>query len=274
MHDCRLSGMASRSKQNGEQATPRCSALGENKICLTSRRMPALRKNHSGRAKADLNPILTDTGGHTRMATITISRHFGAGGATLGSRLAKRLGYRYVDDELIKEVARKTGVAESQVRTFEKSGTSKLMKLLDWVVSPEFIERHTSEKTLLTEERYVEEIKTILGGLHQKGNVVIVGRGANYALKGYPKTMHVFLVADMDHRVRFLCEKYHMTKSEAERAVKRSDMIRTRFLNCFSPEGNHDEPLLYTIILNMNDVTMDRAEDILVSLAQDIERTH
>jgi CMP/dCMP kinase len=206
------------------------------------------------------------------MATITISRYFGAGGATLGARLAKRLGYRYVDDELIKEVAKKTGVAASQVRTFEKSGTSKLMKLLDWVVNPEFIERHTSEKTRLTEERYVEEIKEILHGLHQKGNVVILGRGANYALKGYPGTMHVLLVAGVEHRVRFLCEKYNMTKYEAEGAVKRADMIRTRFLNCFSPEVSHDDPLLYTIVLNMNDVTVDRAEEILVSLALDMAK--
>jgi cytidylate kinase len=205
------------------------------------------------------------------MATITVSRHFGAGGATLGSILAKRLGYRYVDDELIKEVAKKAGVAPSQVRTFEKSGTSKLLKLLDWVVNPEFIERHVSDTGQLTEQRYVEEIKEALYKLHREGNVVIMGRGGNYALRGYHGTMHVLLVADEEHRVRFLCEKHHITKSEAERAVKRSDMIRTRFLNCFSPEGNHDDPLLYTIILNMNDVTLERAEDILVSLARDME---
>ncbi|MBN2034222.1 MAG: cytidylate kinase-like family protein [Deltaproteobacteria bacterium] len=206
------------------------------------------------------------------MATITISRHFGAGGTTLGSRVAKKLGYRYVEDELIKEVAKKTGVAASQVRTFEKSGTSKLMKLLDWVVSPEFIDRHTSEKTRLTEELYVEEIKEILQGLHQKGNVVILGRGANYALKGYPGTIHVLLVADMEYRVRYVRDKYKMTKYEAESAVKRADMIRTRFLNCFSPEGHHDDPLLYTVILNMNDVTVERAEEILISLARDMAK--
>lgn len=206
------------------------------------------------------------------MATITISRHFGAGGTTLGSRVAKKLGYRYVEDELIKEVAKKTGVAASQVRTFEKSGTSKLMKLLDWVVSPEFIDRHTSEKTRLTEELYVEEIKEILQGLHQKGNVVILGRGANYALKGYPGTIHVLLVADMEYRVRYVRDKYKMTKYEAESAVKRADMIRIRFLNCFSPEGHHDDPLLYTVILNMNDVTVERAEEILISLARDMAK--
>ena len=200
------------------------------------------------------------------MATITISRQFGAGGTTLGARLAKRLGYRYVDDELIKGVAEKVGVSPSQVRTFEKSGTSKLMKLLDWVVNPQFIERHTSEKAHLTEQRYVEEVKDILLKLHQEGNVVIIGRGGNHTLKGYPETIHVLLVADMEHRVQFLCDKYNMRRGQAESAVKRADMIRTRFLNCFSSEASHDDPLLYTMTLNMNEVTMDKAEEIVVRL--------
>ena len=207
------------------------------------------------------------------MTTITISRHFGAGGATLGARLAKRLEYRYVDDELIKEVAKKAGVAPSQVRTFEKSGTSRLMKLLDWVVNPDFIERQVSEKAQLTEQRYVEELKETLYALHREGNVVIIGRGGNYALQGYVGTLHVLLVAGMEHRVEFLCKHYSMSRAEAEKAVKRADMIRTRFLNCFLPEGHHEDPLLYTIILNMSHVTMDRAEGILVDLARDIERT-
>ena len=206
------------------------------------------------------------------MATITISRHFGAGGATLGARLSKRLGYRYVDDELIKEVAKKAGVAPSQVRTFEKSGTSRLMKLLDWVVNADFIERHISNKGQLTEQRYVDELKEALYALHREGNVVVIGRGGNYALQGYVRTLHVLLVADMEYRVAFLCNRYNMGGAEAERAVKKADMIRTRFLSCFLPEGSHDDPLLYTIILNMAHVTMDRAEGILVDLARDIER--
>lgn len=202
------------------------------------------------------------------MATITISRQFGAGGTTLGARLAKRLGYRYVDDELIKEVADKVGVSPSRVRTFEKSGKSKLMKLLDWVVSPQFIDRHTSEKAHLTEQSYVEGIKEILLSLHREGNVVIIGRGGNYTLRGLPGTIHVLLVADMKHRVQFLCDKYSMRKAEAEGAVKRADMIRIRFLNCFSPEASHDDPLLYTMTLNMNEVDMDKAEELLVGLVQ------
>lgn len=200
------------------------------------------------------------------MATITISRQFGAGGATLGKRLAKRLGYRLVDDELIKEVAEKTGVSAEDVAALESGRGSTLTELLCWVMSPDFVEKQASDQGFITEKRYVEEVKSLIIGLHEKGNVIIIGRGGNFTLRGYPNTVHVLLVADMEHRVRFLADKYKMTRSEAEKAIKRADFIRHRFLNCFSEQQFHDDPHLYTIALNMNFVSMDKAEDIIASL--------
>jgi len=203
------------------------------------------------------------------MAVITISRQFGAGGTTLGERLAKELGYRYINDEMVKEVAKNVGVSSDRVRTFEKRGTSKLMKLVDWVVNPDFIERHASKKDKLTEERYVEEIKAIILKFYEEGNAVIIGRGGNYALRGHPNTIHVLLVGDVEHRVKFLSDNYNMTRSQAERAVKRADMIRQRFLDCFSNQVSHDDPLLYTITLNMNFVSMDKAEALILGLVSE-----
>jgi len=41
------------------------------------------------------------------MAVITLSRHFGAGGKTLGAMVAKKLDYVFLDDEIINLVAEK-----------------------------------------------------------------------------------------------------------------------------------------------------------------------
>jgi hypothetical protein len=76
----------------------------------------------------------------------------------------------------------------------------------------------------------------------------------------------VLLVADFEYRVRFIMKKYRMSQSEAEAAVKRADMIRTRFLNCFSDTTSHDDPLLYTVTLNMNEIGMEKAEALVVQL--------
>ena len=78
--------------------------------------------------------------------------------------------------------------------------------------------------------------------------------------------MHVLLVADLEQRIRFLIDNYQLTESEAEKAVKRADMIRSRFLTYFSDEENHDDPMLYTIALNMNHVSMEKAEELICKL--------
>ena len=200
------------------------------------------------------------------MAVITISRHFGAGGITLGERLAKELGYRFVNDQLIKEVAENVGVSAEQIECFEERGTTKLDKLLNLVVSPRFLERHADKHGYVYEKTYADEVKAITIKVYEEGDTVIIGRGGNHTLQGYPGAIHVLLVADMEHRVRFLMSKYRMTESQAEKAIKRADMIRERFLDCFSPQENHDDPKLYTIVLNMNQITMDKAAEIVKSL--------
>ncbi len=201
------------------------------------------------------------------MATITISRQFGAGGATLGERLSKRLGYRYVSDHLIREVAKNIGISLAQVRRIEKIETSKLMKLFEKIINTNIIERQIPKKYRpLDEKRLVEEVKTVIRKLHDEDNVVIVGRGGNYALKDDKDIIHILLVASMEHRIKFLTDKYRMSKKQAERAINRADAIRYAFLDYFSEGGNHDDPLLYTMVLNMDQVSMEKAEDLVVGL--------
>jgi cytidylate kinase len=200
------------------------------------------------------------------MAVITISRNFGAGGITLGERLANDLGYNFVNDQLIKEVADNVGVSIEQIQQFEKRGTSKLDKFLNFIVSPSFLERHSDKHGYVHEKMYTDEIAATIIKLYEKGNAVIIGRGGNYTLQGYPGAIHILLVADMEHRVRFLTSKYKMTEGQAEKAIKRADMIRNRFLECFSPQENHDDPRLYTMVLNMNQVTMDKAIELVKAL--------
>ena len=200
------------------------------------------------------------------MAVITISRNFGAGGITLGERLAKELDYHFVNDQLIREVAEAAGVSCEQIECFEKRGTSKLDKLLNRIVSPSFLERHAEKHGYVHEKAYVDEVKSVIIKLYEKGDCIIIGRGGNYTLQGYPGTIHILLVADDEHRRRFLMSKYKMNEHQADKAIKRADMIRKRFLDCFGPEDNHDDPRLYTMVLNMNQVTMDKAVELVKSL--------
>lgn len=201
------------------------------------------------------------------MAVITISRQIGAGGWTLGERLVERLGYRYVDEVMIREVADKIGVTVADISAFEKDGATKLMKFLDKMVSRNFINRLISEKYgYVEEERYVGVVTAIIKELYEQGDVVIVGRAGQYILKGHEGVWHILLVDDFKNRVRFVTDNYKMNESEAERLVKTRDRIRTNFLSFFADKECHDDPRSYDLAINMGNMTFEKAEEVILTL--------
>ena len=201
------------------------------------------------------------------MAVITISRQFGAGGWTLGERLSKRIGYRYVHEDMIKEVAAKAKVSSARIKTIEKRGASKLIKFLDRVVKTSYVDRLVSDKYGFVDEKtYVDVVRNIVQELYEEGNVVIIGRGSQFILREHADVWKLLLVGDLEHRIGFVMNKYKLSRSEAENAVKRRDQIRSRFLNFFMEAGSHNDPLSYDLVLNMTRLSMEQAEDMAVTL--------
>ena len=207
------------------------------------------------------------------MATITISRRFGAGGATLGSRIAKRLGYRYLNDELVKEVAKHVGASVKDIASMEKrkKRPSKLMSFLEKVVKVDIIERKRKYKPVEVEE-YINGIKEVILKQYEQGNCVIIGRGGHYILQNKPNAIHLLLVASRRFRIKFLMNNYGLREDQAERAIERADMIRSDFLYYFSQRENHDDPILYTLCLNMDQLSFDEAEELVVNLVKQREK--
>lgn len=202
------------------------------------------------------------------MAVITISRQIGAGGWTLGKRLAKRLGYRYVNEFIIKDVADKVGVTPEDISAFEKDGATRLMKFLDRMVSREFINRLITEKYgYVDEERYLGVVTAIVKELYEQGDAVIVGRGGQYILKGLDNVWRILLVDDVKNRIRFVMKTYKLSEAEAEKTVRSRDRIRTNFLSFFADKELHDDPQSYDLVINMENVTLEKAEDLILHLA-------
>ena len=201
------------------------------------------------------------------MGVITISRQSGAGGWTLGERLAERLGYHYVDEVILKQVADKMGVTAEDIIFYERDGATKLMKFLDKVVSRDFINRMISDKYgYLEEERYVKVLTTIVKGLYERDNVVIVARAGQYILKGQEGVKRILLVDDVKKCIRFAMEKHKMTEPEAEKYIKKKERIRTNFLSFFAEKACHDDPKFYDLVLNMESISLAKAEDVILTL--------
>ncbi len=47
---------------------------------------------------------------------ITIARELGSGGSYIGKQVARRLGYAYIDREVLQQAARELGLEETETR--------------------------------------------------------------------------------------------------------------------------------------------------------------
>lgn len=73
-------------------------------------------------------------------------------------------------------------------------------------------------------------------------------------------------MGDLQYRIRSVMDKFTLNEHEAEKVIKRRDQIRARFLRFFSDNESHDDPLLYDLVLNMRNISMEKAEDLVIDL--------
>ena len=58
---------------------------------------------------------------------ITIGRQFGSGGHEIGEKLAKKLGIKFYDKELIKLIAKQSGLCEKVLESYDEKPTNSLL---------------------------------------------------------------------------------------------------------------------------------------------------
>jgi cytidylate kinase len=187
------------------------------------------------------------------MAIVAISHEMGAGGPEIGNQLAERLGYRYVDQELISEAARRYGLLEEKLSHLDET-------------KPSLFERFDAET-----RRYITVIQTVLYEFAEADNVVLMGRGGQWLLRGIPHVLRVRVMAPFDFRVKRLVKKMAAQVGEGTNPrsladmVRRDDMGKTGRMR-YLYEVDVRDPALYDVVINTEKLTTEAALDLLSGL--------
>ena len=201
------------------------------------------------------------------MAVITISRQFGSGGKTVGKKVAKALGYTFVDDDIVQKIAELAKVSPGWVESVEKEAGRRISRLVSRMVSKPLIDRILKdERGYIDEEIYLDYLVILINQIADEGNAVFLGRGSQYILNDLPDSFHVLLINTFDNRVRFMMESYDLPQTKATQVIKSEDKRR---LNLYRKMGkqDYDHPELYHLTINMERVTMDEAVRLIIDLA-------
>jgi hypothetical protein len=127
---------------------------------------------------------------------ITVEREYGSRGGEFAHDLAERLGWRFLDSELITAAARKACVPEEMAAKFDD-------RLDPWYYRYGKVFWHDQlystasvpDDKIFDCDRMYGLIKQEILDQAQKGDCVIVGRGGAAALAGKPGCFHVFVYA-------------------------------------------------------------------------------
>jgi cytidylate kinase len=203
------------------------------------------------------------------MAVITLSRHFGAGGKTLGTLVAKKLGYVFLDDEIIKMVAEKAKSSDWK-DALEKEFGGKLLPCISGLVPKGRMEMILDEKKGGVDEVIsVDILQQLLVQIAEEDNAIIVGRGGQYLLRDHKDAFHVLLVADLEDRVQFMEERYNLSLKKALQVVNRQDKRRQNFYRLLG-KVDYDQPDIYHLVLNMSRLSLEKACDLLITLVSGV----
>ena len=202
------------------------------------------------------------------MAVITISRQFGAGGITLGKMIAETLGYTFADSDILQRVAKEANVSTHWVESFEKEAGSKLSRMISSMISKRWLDRVLAdERGYLDEQIYLDYLVLIIAQFADEGDVVILGRGSQYILNDHPDAVHIMLVNEFENRVKFMMDRYEMTRKKAERMVANEDRRRISLYKRLG-KSDYENPQLYHMVLNMGRLDLETARNMVCNLVE------
>ncbi len=157
---------------------------------------------------------------------ITISREYGAGGHTVGRRVAEELGIEFYDQDIIKAAMEESGMDMSEVERTEEE-ISRAGAFLRLISPAAYIDQQDNLHTI--EQRIILELAL-------KGPCVILGRCANDILaKANIPSLDVFLYASDIHRAARISSLIGSSNpTEIKRKMQKTDAARRAFYEQFT----------------------------------------
>jgi cytidylate kinase len=162
---------------------------------------------------------------------LLLDREFGAGGSTIGERLAQRLNWRLFDEDLTREIAALARIPVDVCRRREERVDPWLQRLVNVIWRGTFDRNLPSpDLAILDTDRLVRLIQQAVLKAAQSKPCVIVGRGAAHFLRERTDTLSVFLYASRDLRFRRVLPRVGGDKQRAVEMVDNVDEDRKKFV--------------------------------------------
>ncbi|MBP1535822.1 MAG: cytidylate kinase-like family protein [Ruminococcus sp.] len=182
---------------------------------------------------------------------ISVGREFGSGGRVIAEKLAERFDLPLYDRHLITEIAEKMGMTVEQVEKYNEAPKMKI------------ISRRVNGYSNSIEDNIAEMQFDILDDKAKSGeSFVVVGRCSETKLRKYPALVSLFILGDMDQKIKRVMEVYELSEEDAKKFITKKDKKRKRYHN-YHCQGKWGDSRLYDLSVNSSRLGIDKTVDML-----------
>ena len=158
-----------------------------------------------------------------KQVIISVGREYGSGGHYVAHKIANDLGIAYYDRSILDELAKEHNVSPEFLEKYDETKGNPLLS------------RRVKGLSNSIDEILVEMQFDLLRKKAASGeSFVIVGRCAEELFRGEERLVSVFVVADMEDRVKNVAEKHKISPTEARAKIYRHDQGRKKYHNRYS----------------------------------------
>jgi len=196
------------------------------------------------------------------MAVITISREFGTEGEKIGEKVAERLGYEYIGQNLVAEIAKELRLSESETEMFHKTSQSRILRFVDRYTCSIVQKVVDREHGCLDDKNYYEVTKKLVQDVYQAGNAIILGWGGQCILRGNPDTLHVRLIKAPDLKIKEVMNAENLSQKAAKTFVEREEGDSKEYIKKYFNE-DWNAAHLYDLVIDMGKTSVEKAVDMI-----------
>jgi cytidylate kinase len=206
---------------------------------------------------------------------ICVSHLTGAEGEAVARAVAERLGFRYLDEEIIETAAEWVDLDPSVVGAVERR-KSLLGRIGEAIRTepvpsrPDASVQRPSGATAVREKPSDEDLRQLIRDaikdVADEKDVVIASHGAAMVLAGRDDTLRVLVTAPQTTRARRIADTRKLDERQAEKVLADEDASRADYLKRFH-NIERELPTHYDMVVNTHALAPGRAAELIALAA-------
>lgn len=188
---------------------------------------------------------------------VTFARGFGTGGKEIASKLAKELGIHCYENRILTLASQMSGLDEQLFLSVNEKiraegSFASFLKGLPRTRS--YIAR---QEKFVSDDKLFEYQQQIIENLAETESCVIVGKCADWILRGKPNVVRIYIEAPREFCVRRTMEHMGVTEEVADTTITHTDQYRADYYTYYTHGKIWSNPVNYDMTLNSEYMGVD-----------------